>query len=80
MFLNFLLHKNMKRLSGVDVCYVQSPDMLDQEWESQRSCNWERWCRNWMGLCNSPYHSIQMLVCLKFIAYGNRRDRSNLFY
>ena len=40
----------------------------------------ERWCRNWTGLRDSPYRSIQLLIRLKIEAYGNQWDRSNPFH
>ena len=55
MFLNFLLHEDLKRMSGVDVRYVRSTDPADAEWEATRARLWERWGRNWMGLTDSPY-------------------------
>ena len=33
-----------------------------------------------MGLRDSPYRSIQLLIRLEIEAYGNRWDRSNLFH
>ena len=80
MFLNFLLHEELQRLSGVDISHVRSTDPMHAEWEEERRASWERWCRNWMGLSDSPYRSIQWLICLKMKAYGDRTDRSNPFH
>ena len=33
-----------------------------------------------MGMRDSPYRSLQMLLMAKYIAYGNRKDRSNPFH
>ena len=44
MFLNFLLHEEMKQMSGVDVTFVRSKESSDTEWEAQQTRNWERWC------------------------------------
>ena len=74
MFLNFLLHKEMKQISGVEVAFVHSEDSTDAEWEAQQTKNWERWCRNWMGLRDSPYRSIQHMIRLKFVAYEDRQS------
>ena len=42
--------------------------------------DWERWCRNWMGLRDSPYRTIQFLICLKIEVYMDRWDGSNPFH
>ena len=80
MFLNFLLHEELKQMSGVDIGHVRSKDKTDAEWEAGRAQRWERWCRNWMGLQDSPYCSIQHLIRLKFIADGDRKDTGNPFH
>ena len=36
MFLNFLLHEELKRLSGVDVQHGRSTDPADAKWEKER--------------------------------------------
>ena len=79
MFLNFLLHEELMRMSGVDVGPVRSKDPSDTPWEVGRQKSWERWCRNWMGLRDSPYRSIQHMLRIKFIAYGDPKDPSNPF-
>ena len=79
MFLNFTLHEELRKFSGVDITHMRSDDLADQEWESQRVKRWERWCRNWMGLRDSPYRSLQMLLKAKAVAYGDRHDASNPF-
>ena len=80
MFLNFLLHNDLRALSGVDLTHSRSEEAGDEAWEHTRSDPHERWVRNWMGLRDSPYRSIQMLIRLKFEAYGDRRDRTNPFH
>lgn len=79
MFLNFLLHEELKRMSGVDIATVRSSAKSDAAWEAGRPRRWERWCRNWMGLRDSPYRSIQHMIRLKFVAYGNKEDPDNPF-
>jgi hypothetical protein len=64
-FLNYKLHKCMLGLSGVDMREVQSRDPADGAWEATREGNWERWERNWMGLRDSPYRSLQWQARLK---------------
>jgi hypothetical protein len=49
--------------------------------EQQRgSENWEKWERNWMGLQDSPYQSLQWQVRLKYKVYGDQRDLANPFH
>ena len=36
MFLNLLLHEELKRISGVDIRHVRTADPEDAEWESRR--------------------------------------------
>ena len=72
-FLNFKLHEALRQLSGVDVREVRSRDPEDGQWEDSRPGNWERWERNWMGLRDSPYRSLQWQARLKLEVYGDRR-------
>ncbi len=59
-FLNFPLHTDLREYSGVDARGVRSLNQGDQEWEDKRGLGpWERWERNWMGLRDSPYCSLQ---------------------
>ena len=62
MFLNFLLNNTIKEMSGVDVQYERSREVLDLDWENNGPADFERWCRNWMGLRESPYRSIQLPI------------------
>jgi len=79
-FLNFKLHESMRAESGVDVQTVRSGDPRDEPWEASRQGIWERWERNWMGLKDSPYRSIQWQIRLKLEVYGDRRVLSNPFH
>ena len=77
MFLNFMLHEMLRELSGVDISHVRSGDPV---FEEARATAWERWCRNWMGLKDSPVRSIQLMTRVKLVAYGDRRVRTNPFH
>jgi hypothetical protein len=77
-FLNFKLHESMRAESGVDVRTVRSRDHMDESWEASRQGTWERWERNWMGLRDSPFHSIQWQIRLK--GTEDRRVLSNPFH
>jgi hypothetical protein len=95
MFLNFTLGEEVRPYSGVDISHIKlrrgdwdkaasAPEWWTSaqpplEWEDQRTRHWERWCRNWMGLRDSPYRSLQMLLTAKVIAYGRRNDPGNAF-
>jgi hypothetical protein len=80
-FPNYYLHKELRQFLGVDVCEVRSMDPANAEWEVERGPGpWERWERNWMGLRDSPYRSLQWQVRLKFEVYGDRKDTANPFH
>jgi hypothetical protein len=79
-FLNFKLHEALRQLSGVDVHEVRSRDPSDGSWEASGLENWERWERNWMGLRDSPYHSLQWQARLKLEVYGDNRVLANPFH
>ena len=80
-FLNFPLHTDLREYSGVDVRGVQSLNQGDQEWEDERGpAPWERWERNWMGLRDSPYRSLQWQVHLKLEVYGDRKALDNPYH
>ena len=80
MFLNWPLGKDLQAYAGVDVTHVQTKKGSDkEEWELDRTRPWERWVRNFMGLRDSPYRSLQLMIKAKYYAYGDRHDRTNPF-
>jgi hypothetical protein len=79
-FLNFKLHKHMREFSGVDVKEVRSLTSDDAMWEESRQGRWEQWERNWMGLRDSLYRSLQWQVRLKLEVYGDRHNLANPFH
>ncbi len=80
-FPNYYLHEELRQYSGVDVREVRSTDPADATWEAERGPGpWERWERNWMGLRDSPYRSLQWQVRLNFEVYGDRRNTDNPFH
>jgi hypothetical protein len=80
-FLNFPLHQDLRKYLGLDVREVRSLDPKDSNWEANQGPGpWERWGRNWMGLRDSPYRSLQWQTWLKFEVYGNRKLLSNPFH
>jgi hypothetical protein len=45
-FLNYKLHKSLRKYSGVDIHRMQSLAPKNAWWEEQRPARWERWERN----------------------------------
>jgi hypothetical protein len=76
MFLCFNLHVSMRPYAGVDVTLMRDPV---RDVEEGRCRSWERWTRNFMGMRDSPYRSIQMVLVAKVMAYGNREEPNNPF-
>ncbi len=80
MFLCFNLHPEMRPYAGVDVRLIRTAARSDQEpWEENRTRSYERWSRNFMGMRDSPYRSMQMMLMAKYLAYGDRNDPTNPF-
>ena len=73
MFLNFPLHPESIPFSGV---YIKHTNIISDEegWDNDRTRVWEFWAKNFMGLTDSPYRFLQILIHFKFIAYGERKD------
>ena len=78
MLLNFYLHPEMRPFSVLDIPHIHiRPD--EEGWDHDRTRFWERWDKNFMGLTDSPYLYFQLLIHVKFIAYGERKDALNPF-
>ena len=78
MFLNFPLHPDLRPFSGVDITHIKSrPD--EEGWYQDSTTGWERCAKNFIGLIDSPYQYLQLLIHVKFIAYGERKDAVNPF-
>jgi len=75
MFHNFFLHEDLRPFCGVDVTLLQT----EEAWERGRTKGWERWCRATMGLTDSPYRAIQIMLWAKELVLGDRRDETNPF-
>lgn len=71
MFLNWWLGEKLRPYAGVDVTHVKQA--------GEKGKCWERWVRNFMGLRDSPFRSLQMMIMAKFLAYGDRTDEDNPF-
>jgi len=71
MFLNFVLHEELRSLSGVDLtCFFPSAD---------GSPVWETWQRAAMGLKSSPYQCTQAMGITEEVIRGVRKDPKNIF-
>ena len=81
MFLNFPLHEELRALAGVGITHLRNAAPNCKGWELERTSDHERWSRNLMGLTDSPYRSLQLLlkVKAKHVAYGNQLKTSNPF-
>ena len=76
--LNFPLHPDLRPFAKVDITHTESrPDK--EGWDQDRTRVWERWAKNFIGLTDSPYLSLQLLIHVKFIAYRERKDALNPF-
>ena len=67
MFLNFELHPNTRRFTGIDV----SP--LGLEHDGSR-LHWLVWTKNLMGFRSSPYNSVKMYLIVEEVVQGDRHD------
>ncbi len=81
MFLCFPLHPEMRPYAGVDVSLIRTPpgSLEEEPWEEGRTRIWERWVRNFMGMRDSPYRCMQLMLRAKYCAYGDRTEASNPF-
>jgi hypothetical protein len=72
MFLNFELHPNTRRFTGVDV----RPLGLSSEVTPR---NWLCWTKTLMGFRSSPYNAVKMYLIVEEVIRGDRRDNRNAF-
>jgi hypothetical protein len=74
MFLNFMLHDELRELSGVDLTELQSAS------EETMPKIWERWQRAAMGLKSSPYQCVQGIMVAEELIKGDESDPENVFF
>ncbi len=74
MFLNFMLHDEVRKLCAVDFI-LYFPGEVDPETKKL----WERWSHCAMGLQTSPYQAIQGMLWAKELIMGDRSDSDNIF-
>jgi hypothetical protein len=75
MFLNFILHEDVRRLCGIDL----TPYFEKEAKAAGVSKVWERWNRCAMGLRTSPYQAVQAIMRAHEVIIGNRHSASNVF-
>jgi hypothetical protein len=71
MFLNFVLHEELRPLTGVDLTFYAP--------EANGNLLWECWHRAAMGLTSSPYQACQGMGFAEEIVRGRAEDRNNIF-
>jgi hypothetical protein len=69
MFLNFVVHKSMQALCGVDL----------MDYFGEDTVLWERWTQVAMGLKSYPYQVVQAILVAKEVIWGDRSDPANGF-
>ena len=78
MFLDLPLHFDLRSFAGVLITHIKSrPDK--EGWDQDRTRVWERWYQNFMGLIESPYWYLQLLIHVNFVAYRERKDPLKTF-
>jgi hypothetical protein len=71
MFLNFILHSDLRHLSGVDLTeYTENVGEFGQ-------IVWEVWQRCAMGLKPSPYQAVQAMMVAEEAIRGDPKDPQN---
>jgi hypothetical protein len=73
MFLNFVLHSDLRALCGVDLTQYGG---TVKEFETVA---WEVWQRAAMGLKPSPYQAVQGMMVAEELIKGDPRDPTNPF-
>jgi hypothetical protein len=75
MFLNFVLHKNLQELCGVDLTKF----LNDDEATKNGTRVWEVWLRAAMGVKSSPYQAVQAITIAEEVILGDQCDPANVF-
>jgi hypothetical protein len=74
MFLNFILHSELRALCGVDL--TKYGDLAQGEFET---VTWEVWQRAAMGLKPLPYQAVQGMMVAEELIKGDPDDPTNPF-
>jgi hypothetical protein len=78
MFLNFILHRELQTLAGVDITHYFPKDAKDTA-DGRATKVWETWQRAAMGLRSSPYQAVQAMGVAEEVIRGSRMDPTNVF-
>jgi hypothetical protein len=78
MFLNFILHRELRTLAGVDITHYFPKEATDTE-DRRADRMWETWQRAAMGLKSSPYQAVQAMGVAEEFIRGDRLDPDNVF-
>jgi hypothetical protein len=78
MFLNFILHRELQALAGVDLTHYFPADAKDTP-DGRATKVWETWQRAAMGLRSSPYQAVQAMGVAEEVIRGSRLDPTNVF-
>jgi hypothetical protein len=74
MFLNFILHEDIRPYAGVDLT-----KLFGEELKENQRILWERWERLLMGFKPSPYLTTRELKRMEEFLCGDCEDPSNVF-
>lgn len=74
MFLNFVMHKDLRVYCGVDLT-----SYFPEKAAKGGDTVWYRWGRCGMGFTNSPYIAVQGITVAEEVIVGDRTDPSNIF-
>ena len=79
-FINWLLHKDVQELCGVDITQFGGPEEIPARVNTPAGrLLLEVWNRCAMGLKSSPYIAIKSMLLIKEKILGNRHDPDNVF-
>ena len=78
MFLNFWIHPEIRKYTGVDLTTL-FPEEMEDENGTKGKRKWETWVRCAMGVTVSPYQTTQCSQRVKRIVFGCRTDPDNIF-
>jgi hypothetical protein len=78
MFLNFILHQELRALAGVDLTHYFPKEAKDEDGRATKV--WETWQRATMGLRSSPYQAVQAIGVAKEVIRGSQKDPTNIFW
>ena len=72
VFLNFVMHEEMKPYCGVDMSALFPL-------AKGKLCHWLRWGRCGMGFTPSPYNSVQGMLIGEEVVIGDKDLNDNIF-